>query len=69
LFFIYLFYSDDFLLTDTLYNIKEINLNKRLRLMDSRIFIVFSPLAIAALWALFNIGRAAIQQIRRLNNA
>jgi hypothetical protein len=37
--------------------------------MDSRIFIVFSPLAIAAVWALFNIGRAAIQQVRRLNKA
>jgi len=37
--------------------------------MDSRLFIVFFPVAIAASWALFNIGRAAIQQIRRLNNA
>jgi hypothetical protein len=37
--------------------------------MDSRIFIVFAPVIIAAGWALFNIGRAAIQQLRRLNNA
>lgn len=37
--------------------------------MDSRLLIVFSPLAIAAAWALFNIGRGALQQLRRMNNA
>lgn len=37
--------------------------------MDARILIVFFPVIIAASWALFNIGRAAIQQIKRLNNA
>lgn len=36
--------------------------------MDSRLFIVLSPLLIAAAWALFNIGRGAIQQLRRMNN-
>jgi hypothetical protein len=37
--------------------------------MDSRLLIVFFPLAIAATWALFNIGRGALQQLRRMNNA
>jgi photosystem II PsbY protein len=37
--------------------------------MDLRILIVFAPVLIAAGWALFNIGRAAIQQLRRLNSA
>ena len=36
--------------------------------MDSRLLIVLSPLLIAASWALFNIGRGAIQQLRRMNN-
>jgi hypothetical protein len=33
--------------------------------MDSRLFIIFFPVAIAATWALFNIGRAALQQLKR----
>lgn len=33
--------------------------------MDSRLVIVFFPLAIAASWALFNIGRMALQQLKR----
>lgn len=33
--------------------------------MDSRLIIVFAPLAIAATWALFNIGRMALQQLKR----
>ncbi len=37
--------------------------------MDSRLLIVLSPLLIAASWALFNIGRGALQQLRRMNNA
>jgi hypothetical protein len=37
--------------------------------MDSRLVIVLFPLLIAASWALFNIGRGAIQQFRRMNNA
>lgn len=35
--------------------------------MDSRLFIMLAPLAIAASWALYNIGRLAIQQIQRLS--
>jgi|TARA_B100000809_G_scaffold262597_1_gene313920 hypothetical protein len=33
--------------------------------MDLRFLIIASPLLIAASWALFNIGRLAIQQIQR----
>lgn len=36
--------------------------------MDSRLVIVLFPLLIAGSWALFNIGRGAIQQLRRMNN-
>jgi photosystem II PsbY protein len=36
--------------------------------MDWRILIVFSPLIIAAGWALFNIGAAAIAQAQGLLN-
>ena len=34
--------------------------------MDTRLFVVAVPLLIAASWALFNIGRLAIQQVQRL---
>ena len=34
--------------------------------MDARLLVVAAPLLIAASWALFNIGRLAIQQIQRL---
>ena len=33
--------------------------------MDIRVIIVLAPLAIAAGWALFNIGSAAIAQFQR----
>ena len=33
--------------------------------MDFRVIIVLAPLAIAASWALFNIGAAAIAQFQR----
>ena len=33
--------------------------------MDIRLLIIAAPLLIAASWALFNIGRLAIQQIQR----
>ncbi|BAZ45022.1 photosystem II protein PsbY [Chondrocystis sp. NIES-4102] len=33
--------------------------------MDWRVLIVLSPLAIAAGWAIFNIGSAAIAQAQR----
>lgn len=34
--------------------------------MDTRLLVMLAPIAIAASWALFNIGRLAIQQIQRL---
>lgn len=34
--------------------------------MDRRLIVIFAPVIIAASWALFNIGRLAIQQIQRL---
>ena len=34
--------------------------------MDTRLFIIAVPLVVAASWALYNIGRLAIQQIQRL---
>ena len=37
--------------------------------MDWRVLIVVAPLLLAASWAIFNIGRAALDQVRRqLNN-
>lgn len=37
--------------------------------MDWRVIVVLAPLGIAAGWALFNIGAAAIAQLQRfLNN-
>ena len=35
--------------------------------MDTRLLVMFTPILIAASWALFNIGRLAIQQIQRLS--
>ena len=35
--------------------------------MDSRLLVVSLPLLVAASWALFNIGRLALQQIQRLS--
>jgi photosystem II PsbY protein len=35
--------------------------------MDTRLLVMLAPIAIAASWALFNIGRLAIQQIQRLS--
>jgi len=34
--------------------------------MDSRLFIVFIPVLVAASWALYNIGRVALQQLNKL---
>jgi hypothetical protein len=34
--------------------------------MDMRLLVMGTPLIIAASWALFNIGRLAIQQVQRL---
>nr|YP_010277007.1 photosystem II protein Y [Thalassionema frauenfeldii]YP_010277064.1 photosystem II protein Y [Thalassionema frauenfeldii]UHY40530.1 photosystem II protein Y [Thalassionema frauenfeldii]UHY40587.1 photosystem II protein Y [Thalassionema frauenfeldii]UHY40918.1 photosystem II protein Y [Thalassionema frauenfeldii]UHY40975.1 photosystem II protein Y [Thalassionema frauenfeldii]UHY41188.1 photosystem II protein Y [Thalassionema frauenfeldii] len=35
--------------------------------MDTRLLIIGAPLLVAASWALFNIGRLAIQQVQRLS--
>ena len=35
--------------------------------MDTSLLVMLAPIAIAASWALFNIGRLAIQQIQRLS--
>nr|YP_009398171.1 photosystem II protein Y [Thaumatella adunca]ARW67357.1 photosystem II protein Y [Thaumatella adunca] len=34
--------------------------------MDMRLVIVFMPLILAGSWALYNIGRVAIQQFRSM---
>jgi hypothetical protein len=34
--------------------------------MDSRLIFVFFPVLIAASWALYNIGRLALQQFARI---
>ena len=34
--------------------------------MDTRLLIIAVPLGVAASWALYNIGRLALQQIERL---
>ena len=34
--------------------------------MDIRLLVIATPLLIAASWALYNIGRLAVQQIQRL---
>ncbi len=36
--------------------------------MDWRVIVVLAPLGIAAGWALFNIGAAAIAQLQRVLN-
>jgi photosystem II PsbY protein len=37
--------------------------------MDTRLVVIAAPLIIAASWALFNIGRLAIQQIQRFSRS
>jgi hypothetical protein len=48
-----------------------LNLNiyrqKELSLMDTRLLVIAVPLLVAASWALYNIGRLAIQQVQRLS--
>jgi hypothetical protein len=34
--------------------------------MDSRLLVIALPVLVAASWALFNIGRLALQQVQRL---
>ena len=35
--------------------------------MDTRLLVIGAPLLIAASWALFNIGRLALQQLKRMS--
>jgi hypothetical protein len=36
--------------------------------MDSRLIFVFFPVLIAASWALYNVGRLALQQLARIRS-
>lgn len=36
--------------------------------MDTRLLIVLIPVLAAASWAIYNIGRAALQQLRKLGS-
>nr|QUE28006.1 PsbY [Sahlingia subintegra] len=36
--------------------------------MDTRVLIVLLPVIIAGSWAIYNIGRVALQQLRRLQS-
>ena len=51
-----------FTLIDPKINLK---LSRRVKIMDWRIIIVVAPLAIAASWAIFNIGAAALAQAQK----
>jgi hypothetical protein len=35
--------------------------------MDTRLLIIAAPVLVAGSWALYNIGRLAIQQVQRLS--
>ena len=48
-----------------MYNV--IKVNKYGNNMDSRLLVVLLPLLTAASWALFNIGRLALQQLKRMS--
>ncbi|TAD79222.1 MAG: photosystem II protein Y [Oscillatoriales cyanobacterium] len=37
--------------------------------MDWRVLVVVAPLLLAASWAVFNIGKAALEQLRRQLNS
>lgn len=56
----------NFLSSIIIYSVFNLHILKGLSLMDTRLVIIAAPLLIAASWALFNIGRLAIQQIQRL---
>jgi Photosystem II protein Y (PsbY) len=49
-----------------IYSVFNLNISKGLSFMDTRLLVIAAPLLVAASWALFNIGRLAIQQIQRL---
>jgi hypothetical protein len=44
-----------------------LNIYKGLPFMDTRLLVIAAPVLVAASWALYNIGRLAIQQIQRLS--
>ena len=37
--------------------------------MDLRLVFVFLPVIVAASWALYNVGRLALQQLARIRNS
>ena len=49
--------------------LKIFNIYKGLSFMDTRLIVIAAPLLVAASWALFNIGRLALQQLQRLSNS
>ena len=64
------FYDSDiqsFNLLIIIYSVVNLNISKGLSLMDTRLIVMAAPLLVAASWALFNIGRLALQQLQRLN--
>ena len=50
-----------------IFYISIFNISKGLSVMDTRLLVIAAPVLVAASWALFNIGRLAIQQIQRLS--
>lgn len=50
-----------------LFSVFNLNIYKGFSFMDTRLLVIAAPLLVAASWALFNIGRLAIQQIQRLS--
>ena len=57
---------ETFILLIIIYNVVNLNISKGFLLMDTRLLVIAGPLLVAASWALFNIGRLALQQIQRL---
>jgi len=51
----------------TIINIVIYFIPRGLTVMDTRLLVIAAPLLVAASWALYNIGRLAIQQIQRLS--
>lgn len=47
-----------------MYNSVKLN---NIKDMDTRLLVVLLPLLTAASWALFNIGRLALQQLKRMS--
>jgi len=57
---------ESFNLLIIIYSVFNLDISKGFSLMDTRLVVIAAPLLVAASWALFNIGRLAIQQIQRL---